>query len=156
IDTAYGLYIIDDDEGDTYTYSLSRANSFFGVNSATGNIYSLSEIDIDTNTMYEDFDVYMRATDSGGLTTQELHVQLRVYDSNDNPPYFNSPPYVVAATDCTDPGSVLGTVEGADDDSDYNQNNHIYYGGSGGKFAVMATGEIVLTEACTDGEGFTG
>lgn len=156
IDTPYGLYIIDDDSSDTFTYALSRTNSFFGVNSATGNIYSLSEIDIDTNTLYQDFDVYMTATDSGGLSTQELHVVLRVYDVNDNPPYFNSPPYVVAATDCTDPGSVLGTVEGTDDDSDYNQNNQIYYGGSGGKFAVMATGEIVLTEACSDGEGFTG
>ena len=48
IDTEYGLYIIDDDEGDKYTYALSRANTFFGVNSDTGNIYSLSEIDIDT------------------------------------------------------------------------------------------------------------
>ena len=50
----------------------------------------------------------MVATDSAGLQTQELHVMLRVYDANDNPPYFNSPPYVVAATDCTDPGIVLG------------------------------------------------
>ena len=51
---------------------------------------------------------------------------------------------------------ILGQVKGKDDDSEYNQNNFFYFGGGGGEIVVMATGDVVLTRNCSDGETFSG
>uniref|UniRef100_A0A2C9L463 Cadherin domain-containing protein n=2 Tax=Biomphalaria TaxID=6525 RepID=A0A2C9L463_BIOGL len=92
-----------------------------------------------------------KVTDKGGLSATAT-TTLTVYDINDNPPYFKTNAYSFAATECTDLGTVIGKVTGDDDDSSYRQNDKIIFGGSGGKMAVMSNGDVVLTQACVNGE----
>ncbi|KAK3754579.1 hypothetical protein RRG08_019563 [Elysia crispata] len=49
-----------------------------------------------------------------------------------------------------------GRVKGTDDDSEYNQNNWVYFGGGGGNFDIAANGWIVLNQRCLNGETYTG
>ncbi|GFR85842.1 hypothetical protein ElyMa_000706100 [Elysia marginata] len=49
-----------------------------------------------------------------------------------------------------------GRVKGTDDDSDYNQNNWVYFGGGGGNFDIAANGWIVLNQKCLNGETYIG
>ncbi|CAG5132992.1 unnamed protein product, partial [Candidula unifasciata] len=143
-----GLYVNDPDLNEIHTFSKAAGSSnLFGVDPKTGDIYSLSDIDIDTNTRYKEYTVITNVTDKGGLTSLATN-KITVYDINDQIPYFLPNAYTFSATECT--------VTGDDDDSDYKNNDKIYFGGGGGKMTVMSKGSVVLNRPCINGESFTG
>ncbi|KAK3768231.1 hypothetical protein RRG08_031025 [Elysia crispata] len=159
IDIPHNIEIIDEEQADGFTYALSRPNDVFDVDSTTGNIVTKPGVSVDLDnqsTLYEDFTVSVYAYDQAGRRSDEANILVRVYDRNDNPPYFTQATFNMAANECMDPGSIVGQVEGKDDDSEYNQNNFLYFGGGGSEIAVMATGDVVLTRNCSDGETFSG
>ncbi|BFZ21131.1 hypothetical protein BsWGS_24170 [Bradybaena similaris] len=151
-----GMYVSDPDLKDVRTYSKMKSSSnLFGVDPNTGNIVSPSDIDIDNNTPFKAYTVGINVTDKGDLSCN-TSVGITVYDANDQKPYFKPIPSPFATTECTEPGSIIGTVTGDDDDSSYNNNDKIYFGGGGGKMSVMSGGSVVLTQWCINGESFTG
>ncbi|RUS73048.1 hypothetical protein EGW08_019186 [Elysia chlorotica] len=152
-------FILDDDLNEVHTHAKETGSSdLFEVEATTGNIYSLQYLQLVPGRQYKDYTVRMRATDKDGLTTSRYEVQVRVFDINDRRPYFTNyhQPFRVSAHECLDPGSILGRVKGEDDDSDYNQNNWVYFGGGGGNFDIAANGWVVLNQRCKDGESYTG
>ncbi|GFR93981.1 cadherin EGF LAG seven-pass G-type receptor 2 [Elysia marginata] len=149
------IEIIDEEQKGGFTFALSSPNDLFDVNPSTGNIVTKSGLSVDLdeqNKIYEDFTVGVYAYDDQGRRSDEANVLVRVYDRNDNPPYFTQTTFNMAAQDCMEPGSIVGQVEGKDDDSEYNQNNFFYFGGGGSELVVMATGDVVLRRKCEDGE----
>ncbi|XP_055871881.1 protocadherin Fat 4-like [Biomphalaria glabrata] len=153
--TPTGITLIDEDLNDVHTYTKLTGPNEFNVDPKSGDIYSVSTIDIDKNTVSKTYAMTYKVTDKGGLSATAT-TTLTVYDINDNPPYFKTNAYSFAATECTDLGTVIGKVTGDDDDSSYRQNDKIIFGGSGGKMAVMSNGDVVLTQACVNGESGSG
>ncbi|XP_059145726.1 cadherin-4-like [Physella acuta] len=150
-----GVTLYDQDIGDTHVYTKTSGPNEFNVDPGSGSIVSTSTIDIDKNTQVKYYTVGYKATDKGGLSCTAT-VTLAVYDANDNPPYFTNSPYTMAATECTELGSVIGRVSGDDDDSPYQSNDKFTFGGGGDKMAVMSNGNVVLTQPCIDGEYSSG
>ncbi|KAH9508295.1 hypothetical protein Btru_050740 [Bulinus truncatus] len=153
--TPTGIDLVDEDLNDVHTYTKLTATSLFNVDSKSGDIYSTSTIDIDKNTVSKTYQMTYKVTDKGGLSATAT-VTLTVWDINDQPPYFKTNAYSFAATECTDLGTVIGTVTGDDDDSSFRFNDKIIFGGGGGKMAVMSNGDVVLTQACINGESGSG
>ncbi|XP_005103161.2 protocadherin Fat 1 [Aplysia californica] len=150
-----GVEVDDEDLIETLTFSKTRANGPFTVNPVTGEVMSTRELDLDPNVEDRNFFMDAIVTDKGGETAEVVYF-ITVCDANDNPPFFLQNSYVFGATECTDPGSVLGQVQGDDDDSAFQNNDAIYFGGGGGKMAVTSDGQVILTQPCVDGEVSSG
>ncbi|RUS88653.1 hypothetical protein EGW08_003612 [Elysia chlorotica] len=138
INVPHNIEIIDEEQAGGFTYALSRSNDVFDIDVTSGNITTKPGVSVDLDSQID------RHPRLGGNVPagDEANVLLRVYDANDNPPYFAQATYSMAADECSVPGSILGQVEGKDDDSVYNQNNFFYFGGGGTGFVVMTTGEV--------------
>ncbi|CAL1535066.1 unnamed protein product [Lymnaea stagnalis] len=155
IDTPTGVTVTDPDIGDVITYTKISGDNSLNVRPSSGEIYTVTPLDIDKNVPLKTYPVVYKATDKGGKSCT-VTVTLSVHDKNDNPPYCKPNAYSFAATECTELGTVLGKVTGDDDDSSYQLNDKFYFGGGGGKMAVMSNGNVVLTQACVNGESDSG
>ncbi|GFO44961.1 cadherin egf lag seven-pass g-type receptor 2 [Plakobranchus ocellatus] len=159
INLSQDVEIRDEEQADGFTFELARSNSLFDVDTNSGNITTRPGVSIDldaNNNIYEDFTVVLRAYDDEGRRSDRANFLVRVYDKNDNQPYFTQSAFNLIATECTEPGEIVGQLSGNDDDSQYNQNNFFFFGGGGSEFVVMATGDVVMSRNCSIGEIFTG
>ncbi|XP_059153708.1 cadherin EGF LAG seven-pass G-type receptor 2-like [Physella acuta] len=98
--------------------------------------------------------VFSQVEDKGGLTAT-ASVVVTFLDCNDNAPVFVQPAYGRSATDCTPAGTALAGISATDDDSSREQNNVIYYVGSGGSVSVGTGGEIIVNQALPAGSVVT-
>ena len=101
------------------SYSLSmnsQHKSIFDIDSDTGQIILIDNID------YESFPIYefiIEAVDSGiPSLTGSTTVRLSVINVNDNPPSFLSNPFLFSVQETAHHGSIVGTVSASDADGD--------------------------------------
>lgn len=122
------------------TYSLATETKDFKVDPITGVLSVFGKLDRERQELYE---LYIRASDNGGTTTNEppLHsealVRVTVDDVNDNPPKFALPSYTVKIREDVPTWSVVAVVSATDPDE-----------GPGGVV------EYFLSDTIMDGEGY--
>lgn len=78
-------------------------NALFKIDKASGAIFTLHELDRETQTSY---DLLVKATDGGGKFSY-TSVKIKVDDENDNEPIFLLSEYKVTLKDDTKPGSLV-------------------------------------------------
>ncbi|GFO07551.1 protocadherin fat 4 [Plakobranchus ocellatus] len=159
INEPHNIFILDEDFNEVHIFSRAGGSAAeFDVDPNSGNIFSVDPVLLGRNQISKVFRVNMRVTDKDGLRSSVYRARVRVWDINDKRPYFtvDPVPFPIAADECMDPGTLLGRVTGRDDDSRYRQNNWIYFGGGGAKFALSADGGIYLTQQCLEGEVYSG
>ncbi|KAK0039898.1 cadherin EGF LAG seven-pass G-type receptor 1, partial [Biomphalaria pfeifferi] len=154
-----GYTAVDPDTPDTQTWSLSstmsNTNGRFGINRNTGWLKTLIDYDVDKGAMTSTVTYTVLVTDKGGLSSTAT-VGVTFLDCNDNAPIFDQQQaYTYAATECTAAGAKLGTITATDRDSSREQNNVIYYEGSGGSVKVGTGGEVVVVQALPAGSVVT-
>ncbi|CAL1535065.1 unnamed protein product [Lymnaea stagnalis] len=115
------------------------------------NFDTMIPVDIDKKNPSKSFDIDYTVTDNYGEKAKGS-LTIVVHDINDNAPLFTSKSYSFTATECTAVASKLGQVAAVDDDSPYQSNDALVYGGGGDKMAVTSTGDVVLVQPCIDGE----
>ncbi|KAL9962398.1 hypothetical protein ACROYT_G031498 [Oculina patagonica] len=83
----------DKDIGDTLTYSLTERDScgHFHINRTTGVITTAADLDRENMTEHV---IYVQATDSVNLTSDEVKIVIKVDDVNDRAPVFTEAMYV--------------------------------------------------------------
>ncbi|XP_059153706.1 protein dachsous-like [Physella acuta] len=148
------LHVLDEDQPDTQRWTLlpmtSNPEGQFGIDPTTGFLKTLMDYDVDVVTTPRRKTFYVQVEDKGGLTSSAT-VEVTFVDCNDNAPIFDIPDYTFAATECTSAGTKIGTISATDKDSSREQNNVIYYQGSGGGVSVGSGGEVVITQALKAG-----
>ncbi|CAL1542250.1 unnamed protein product [Lymnaea stagnalis] len=152
------LTVTDPDTDDSLKWSFdtktSNSEGYFGIDEDTGNIRTLVDYDVDVGkpiTMLPSKTFYVKVEDKGGLSATAT-VSVSFLDCNDNAPVFDTNQYYTAsATECQAPGSKLLTITAKDKDSTREQNNDIYYEGSGGSVIVNALGEVIVQQALPAG-----
>ncbi|KAL9905398.1 fat-like cadherin-related tumor suppressor homolog isoform X2 [Glossina fuscipes] len=91
-------------------------NALFKIDKASGAIFTLHELDRETQTSY---DLLVKATDGGGKFSY-TSVKIKVYDENDNEPIFLLNEYKITLKDDTKPGSLVLKIEATDLDEGNN------------------------------------
>ena len=111
----------DEDENGTVTYSLQLGNEdgVFGLDSLTGDITLLQELDFESRSLYV---FTVMANDSGTPSLGNYtNVLVQVTDSNDNDPSFASPGgYAISVSGNAPEGTVIATVVAFDRDQGLN------------------------------------
>ena len=140
-----------------YKYgSGSSGASLFGVNITTGVIYSISTLGNDASGVTSvTYTLTVQVMDSQGNTSTALYY-ITVNDKNDNAPHFGQHYFMFYAQECWEAGAPLGYITGGDGDTEYQNNNAIYFKGGGEKMQVTADGLVILSHPCVDGETTTG
>ncbi|CAL1538159.1 unnamed protein product [Lymnaea stagnalis] len=143
------LRVTDEDTSDSYVWFLNdttgNSEGRFGIDPRTGNLRTLMDYDVDTQTMPATKTFLVWVADKGGLAASAT-VQVTFLDCNDNAPEFQALNYTAAATECTKAGTKLLTIEATDKDSSREQNNVLYYEGSGGDVHVGTGGEVIVNQ----------
>ncbi|KAH9518618.1 hypothetical protein Btru_005801 [Bulinus truncatus] len=149
-----GFRVTDEDRVDNHKWSISSLTNdpsgHFSVNRETGAIRTLLDYDVDFGRMPRTRTIIVQVTDKGGLTATGT-VTVNFLDCNDNAPVFRSPIYTAAATECTAAGTELFNVSAYDNDSSREQNNVLYYSGSGGSVQVKTSGQVIVSSALPAG-----
>lgn len=83
----------DRDVGDSHTYSLVKSDSsgYFGIDRDTGVITTAKDLDRENMTEHV---IYVQATDSVNLTSDNVKIVIKVDDVNDHPPVFTKSFYI--------------------------------------------------------------
>ena len=98
---------IDSAENATVLYSLSPS-AFFSINPLSGELYLVSELDYETDTMHT---LIITAMDTGTPVLQSnTTLTISVIDSNDNAPVFSSDTYNTSVMENTAYGSLVDFV----------------------------------------------
>ncbi|XP_012935559.1 protocadherin-1, partial [Aplysia californica] len=145
--------VLDPDAHESLSFALVKSSypGMFGVDSKTGTIESLSDYDVDKNRMPDTVTLTLEVTDKGDLKDQ-TEVTLNVLDANDNRPKIRDVSKSFTVTECTSPGTVLGSLYVTDDDSSFQGNNQTYFRPTTSRpIAVLANGNVVLTSAMSAG-----
>ncbi|XP_059153700.1 protocadherin-like protein [Physella acuta] len=150
-----GYKVIDPDTPDTQRWYFDKThsdpNGYFSIDSTNGDLTTLLDYNVDNpNPMPTTHTFKVVVADKGGLTATAT-VSATFVDCNDNPPVFVQPDYVASATECTAAGTKLITITATDKDSSREQNNVIYYQGSGGSVYVGTGGEVIVGQAMPAG-----
>ncbi|KAL8573638.1 hypothetical protein ACOMHN_007191 [Nucella lapillus] len=128
----------DRDPPNAIVYSIVQGRSdFFAINSSTGSITSLTELDRDNATLMDTDGVFrltVRATETNGVkpqygnTTREAEVVVVVEDINDHPPTFSSASPYTAFVRADSPVGALIYFDGngyiSVSDADQGRNSH--------------------------------
>ncbi|CAL4103549.1 unnamed protein product [Meganyctiphanes norvegica] len=120
--TVLTVQATDDDHGENshITYSLSNETHWlFKINNVTGIITTAGTFDREKQSVYK-FEV--RATDGGryDARSENVEVEVKITDVNDNNPMFDQYPFTVDVDSYTQPGQRLVQVTAADTDTDLN------------------------------------
>lgn len=132
---------IDDDSGDTLTYSLSGINNAdFAIADSSGLISTAKSLDYETVTSYA---LTVSVTD--GIVTITTSLTITVNNKNDQPAFTNAP--YSATVDENDAGAALYTVSASDQDT--TDSLTFFLAGSGSADFVLdsSTGAITLSRA---------
>ncbi|CAL1542249.1 unnamed protein product [Lymnaea stagnalis] len=147
-----GFLVQDNDTDDYYIWSLhsstDNSGGYFTIDPSTGIIKMLQEYDVDVPGPFPSPKVFtVQASDKGRLTATAA-LTVTFLDCNDNAPVFEKPAYTTyEPTECLAPGTTLGLkVKATDKDSSREQNNNIYYEGSGGSVVMRPNGDLVVVQ----------
>ncbi|XP_052793607.1 protocadherin Fat 1-like isoform X3 [Mya arenaria] len=138
----------------------------FSIDSTTGVITLLSELDRESQELYN-LTVWVKDSDSPDALQNFTIVQVKVMDCNDNPPIFSREHYQAAVNEDAYEGTILMTLTTVDKDLTFTSETHYYIteGDPEGKFRIRADGDVFvngqldrervprykLTVAATDG-----
>lgn len=105
----------DKDIGDTLTYSLTESDSsgHFHINRTTGVITTATDLDRENMTEHV---IYVQATDSVNLTSNEVKIVIKVDDVNDRAPVFTEAVYVQDYREESPKDTSILTVSATDPD----------------------------------------
>lgn len=132
---------IDDDSGDTLTYSLSGTNNAdFAISSSSGLISTAKSLDYETATSYS-----LTVSVSDGTVTVTTSLTITVNNKNDEPAFTDAP--YSAAVDENDASTAVYTVGASDEDTA--DSLSFFLSGSGSADFVLdsSTGVITLARA---------
>ena len=130
---------IDDDSGDTLTYSLSGTNNAdFAISSSSGVITTAKILDYETVTSYS-----LTVSVSDGTVTVTTSLTISVNNKNDQPAFTNAP--YSATVDENNAGASVCTVSASDEDT-ADALSFILLGSGSGDFVVdSSTGVVTLS-----------
>ena len=139
-------------QGDVY-YSLVAGNTGnkFEVDSVTGNIATIGELDRETTAV---FTLTIRASD-GAVPDKVRYtdgaVKVTISDINDNAPSFNTTSIAITFSEATNVSDVIFTLQANDPDEGLNSELRyvILSGNDGGLFVVDSeSGDVRLNMSC--------
>ena len=132
---------IDDDIGDTLTYSLSGTNNAdFTISSSSGVITTAKILDYETVTSYS-----LTVSVSDGTVTVTTSLTISVNNKNDQPAFTNAP--YSATVDENNAGASVCTVSASDEDT-ADTLSFVLLGSGSGDFVVdSSTGVVTLSRA---------
>lgn len=132
---------IDDDSGDTLTYSLSGTNNAdFTISSSSGVITTAKILDYETVTSYS-----LTVSVSDGTVTVTTSLTISVNNKNDQPAFTNAP--YSAAVDENNAGASVCTVSASDEDTADTLSFILLGSGSGDFVLDSSTGVVTLSRA---------
>ena len=132
---------IDDDSGDTLTYSLSGTNNAdFTISSSSGVITTAKILDYETVTSYS-----LTVSVSDGTVTVTTSLTIIVNNKNDQPAFTNAP--YSAAVDENNAGASVCTVSASDEDTADTLSFILLGSGSGDFVLDSSTGVVTLSRA---------
>ena len=132
---------IDDDSGDTVTYSLSGTNNAdFAISSSSGVITTAKILDYETVTSYS-----LTVSVSDGTVTVTTSLTIIVNNKNDQPAFTNAP--YSAAVDENNAGTSVCTVSASDEDTADTLSFILLGSGSGDFVLDSSTGVVTLSRA---------
>ena len=130
---------IDDDSGDTLTYSLSGTNNAdFAISSNSGLITTAKSLDYETVTSYS-----LTVSVSDGTVTVTTSLTITVNNKNDEPAFTNAP--YSAVVNENDAGAAVYTVSASD--ADAADTLSFFLAGSGDFVLDSSTGAVTLARA---------
>ena len=130
---------IDDDSGDTLTYSLSGTNNAdFAISSNSGLITTAKSLDYETVTSYS-----LTVSVSDGTVTVTTSLTITVNNKNDEPAFTDAP--YSAFVNENDAGAAVYTVSASD--ADAADTLSFFLAGSGNFVLVSSTGAVTLARA---------
>ncbi|XP_071100918.1 protocadherin-15-like [Haliotis cracherodii] len=141
-----GFTFVDDDPGDTGTYSIIAGNdaNLFYIDSASGIITCL-DYDVDVAGAATTVVLMIQVEDVKDKGKDNTTVTINFLDKNDNPPVITGPPsglYQVQVEDCFPAGTYLTKIFAADGvDTAFNNNNVVQCNPS-------TTGVLFVLPAC--------
>ncbi|EDV25061.1 uncharacterized protein TRIADDRAFT_25152, partial [Trichoplax adhaerens] len=100
----------------TYSIVTSAYSNWFAINSTTGMIKTVDQLDYDVT---KKVDLIIQASD--GLYTSTCNVNITILDANDNPPYFRFQSYSGNVDENAAIGTPVITVQAIDPDTVDNQ-----------------------------------
>ena len=132
---------IDDDSGDTLTYSLTGINNGdFAIGSSSGLISTAKSLDYETVTSYA---LTVSVTD--GTVTITTSLTITINNKNDQPAFTNAP--YSAAVNENDAGAAVYTVSASDQDTADSLTFFLAGSGSADFILDSSTGAITLARA---------
>ena len=132
---------IDDDSGDTLTYSLSGTNNAdFAISSSSGVITTAKILDYETVTSYS-----LTVSVSDGTVTVTTSLTISVNNKNDQPAFTNAP--YSATVDENNAGASVCTVSASDEDTADTLSFILLGSGSGDFVLDSSTGVVTLSRA---------
>lgn len=132
---------IDDDSGDTLTYSLSGTNNAdFTISSSSGVITTAKILDYETVTSYS-----LTVSVSDGTVTVTTSLTISVNNKNDQPAFTNAP--YSATVDENNAGASVCTVSASDEDTADTLSFILLGSGSGDFVLDSSTGVVTLSRA---------
>ena len=132
---------IDEDSGDTLTYSLSGINNAdFAIASSSGLISTTKSLDYETVTSYS-----LTVSVSDGTITITTSLSITVNNKNDEPAFTNAP--YSAAVDENDAGAAVYTVSASDQDTADSLTFFLVGSGSADFVLDSSTGVVTLARA---------
>ncbi|XP_052063814.1 protocadherin Fat 4-like isoform X2 [Mytilus californianus] len=131
----------DKDLNPTVTYSISTYTNKFAIDSSTGTIRTISQIDREYN---KSLTVGVVATD--GVNSVTTTVTVKILDANDNNPQFDSGQNSVSVSENSSIGAHVTTILANDADDGKNADITFDLVSNGGPFRINQTaGEITVT-----------
>ncbi|XP_046578547.1 protocadherin-9-like [Haliotis rubra] len=144
--------VTDEDAGETHTFAMGTGtyDSFFTINSGTGALQNIKEIDFDAG--LTQVPVTVIVTDKGGDTATTT-VNVNVADFNDNDPEYaitNTNLFISPKT----PVGTIGQVTATDKDTGVNAalTYSLQADNSGGRFLVQPDGSVYLQTVVTEAQ----
>ena len=132
---------IDDDSGDTLTYSLSGTNNAdFAISNSSSLITTAKSLDYEKVTSYS-----LTISVSDGSVTVTTSLTITVNNKNDEPAFTNAP--YSAAVDENDAGAAVYTVSASDEDTADSLSFFLAGSGSGDFVLDSSTGAVTLARA---------
>ncbi|XP_059141767.1 protocadherin-16-like [Physella acuta] len=154
-----GYKLTDPDTIDTQRWYFDKSNSdpngYFNIDAKTGDLMTLLDYDVDPlKPMPVSNTFRVVVEDKGGLTAT-AKVTVNFTECNDHAPVFDAPGYEASASECSGAGSRLIRIRATDNDTSRDDNNVIYYQGSGGAVSVNSDGDVILNHPLPAGNVIT-
>ncbi|XP_033109345.1 cadherin-23-like, partial [Anneissia japonica] len=142
----------DSDEGKNsqLIYTIKPPNADFFINSSTGELFTVTEIDREESSFITLFVNVRDDGDESRSATSSAEVEITVIDVNDNAPVSLLPDYSFTVEENSDSGTIVGRVQASDADS----TSHLLYSfvNSSMEFTINITSGEITTQRSLDRE----